>query len=102
MGMLTINSSPKREFGSVKKSAHIKRLLCAFLRSAFACALLFSPALGQGDIDTRLEAFITRQRAANGPLEAAHISEGNRLLDEISTRLTSSPELDDKRHLDLL
>ena len=102
MVMLTISSSPKREFGSVKKSAHVKRLLCAFLRSAFACALLFSPALGQGDIDSRLETFITRQRTANGPLEAAHISEGNRLLDEISTRLTSSPELDDKRHLDLL
>ena len=102
MEMFTTSSSPKHEIGSVKKTADVKALFCALLRSAFTCALLCSPALGQGDIDSRLEVFITKQRAANGPLEPAHISEGNQLLDEISTRLTSSPELDDKRHLDLL
>ena len=83
-------------------SAAVKRLFRRASNLALASAVFLSPTLAQGDTDSRLEAFIIEQRAATGGLDPEQLSEGSRLLDEISTRVTSSAELEDQRHLNLL
>lgn len=80
----------------------MKRLLHRVFSLAIASVLFLSSALAQGDTDSRLDAFIVEQRAANGALDPEQLSEGNRLLDEISTRVTSSTELENQRYLNLL